>query len=232
MSSIVKVQENLYVNSVFVERLGLSFNQFILVSNQNKITIIETGYRSEFGALCENIRSIGFEPENIECVVVPHFETDEMGAISEILKISTQKLKVYAHPICAFALNDIFNAKSKPVKDNEIIKIFDGLSLKFIYTKHVHQWDCLVVYWIEKKILFSSDLFIQKGEFRGIREDNCTNEIIEEINNEGYLPSPHYLNLALDKIKENEIDIVFPMHGSGLSMHIPLYIESLKQLSL
>jgi flavorubredoxin len=230
MSSITQVQENLYVNSVFVEKLGLSFNQFIIVSNENKLTIIETGYKSEFNALCENVRSVGFNPENIECVVVPHFETDEMGAIAEILTISTKKPKVYAHPICVFSLNDIFNANAKPVKDNEVIKIFDGFSLKFIYTKHVHQWDCLVVYWLERKILFSSDLFIQKGEFNGIKETNCVNDMIDAIEKEGYLPSAHYLNIALDNIQKNEIDVILPMHGSGLSTHIDLYIESLRKL--
>ncbi|MDI1292744.1 MAG: MBL fold metallo-hydrolase [Methylobacter sp.] len=230
-SKIVKMLENLYVNSIFIDKIGLSFNQFIVVSKDEKITIIETGFRNDFGALSENIASMGLNPENIDNVIVPHFEADEMGALPEILNVSKQKVKVYAHPICTFGLNDIFNARAKPVKDNEIISVFEGCSLKFIYTKHVHQWDSLVVYWIEQKILFSSDLFIQKGEFTGINNENCITEIIASIHKDNYLPSHNHLNHALDKIKENKIDIIFPMHGSGLSNHIDFYIDSLKELT-
>jgi flavorubredoxin len=229
MSKIFKINENLYVNSVFIEKIGLSFNQFIVVSKEKKLTIIETGFRNDFNALYKNITSIGLIPDNIENVIVPHFEADEMGAIAEIIKIN-KKVKVYAHPICTFGLNDIFDAKAKPVKDNEIISLSEGISLKFIYTKHVHQWDSLVVYWIEKKFLFSSDLFIQNGEFTGINEKNCITEIISSIQKDNYLPSNAHLNYALDKIKENKIDVIFPMHGSGLSKHISFYIDSLKEL--
>ncbi len=229
-SKIFKILENLYVNSVFIDKIGLSFNQFIVASKDGKITIIETGFRNDFSALSKNMTSVGLDPENIENVVVPHFEADEMGAVPEILKVSKQKVKVYAHPICTFGLNDVFNARAKPVKDNEVISIFEGFSLKFIHTKHVHQWDSLVVYWIEQKILFSSDLFIQKGEFAGINKENCLTEIIDSIHKDNYLPSRNHLNHALDKIKENKIDIILPMHGSGLSNYIDLYIKSLKEL--
>lgn len=232
MSSITQVQENLYVNSVYSEKLGLSFNQFIIASDDGRIAIVETGYRSEFPVLCENIKALGFNPENIEYVIVPHFETDEMGALPEILNLSKQKLKIYAHPICAFALNDIFNAKAKPVKDYEIVKLFDGVSLKFIYTKHVHQWDCMLAYWVERKILFASDLFIQKGPFNGVLETNCVKEIMSAIEQEGYLPSSHYLDLALSKLEEHEIDIILPMHGSGLTQHLDVYIAALRRLVL
>lgn len=230
-SKIFKILENLYVNSIFIDKIGLSFNQFIVVSKDKKITVIETGFRNDFSALSTNITSCGLSPENIENVIVPHFEADEMGAIPEILKVSKQKLKVYAHPICTFGLNDIFNVRAKPVNDNEVISVFEGCSLKFIHTKHVHQWDSLVVYWIEQKILFSSDLFIQKGEFTGINDENCITEIIDSIYKENYLPSRTHLNHALDKIKENKINIIFPMHGSGLSHHIDFYIDSLKELT-
>jgi flavorubredoxin len=227
-SKIYKIKENLYVNSLYIDKLELSFNQFIVVSEDKKITIIETGFSKYFNDLCKNIAFFGLLPENIENIIVPHFEADEMGAVPEILKISNQKVNVYAHPICTFGLNDIFNAKAKPVKDNEIISIFEGCSLKFIHTKHVHQWDSLVVYWIEQKILFSSDLFIQSGEFVGINKNNCITEIIDSIKKDNYLPSHSHLVNALNKIKDHEIDIILPMHGSGLSNNIDFYIDSLK----
>ncbi|WP_333873502.1 MBL fold metallo-hydrolase [Methylobacter sp.] len=231
LSKIHTIKENLYVNSVYIDKLGLSFNQFILVSKDNIITIIETGFRKDFDELYNNMKSIGLFPENIQNIIVPHFEADEMGALPEILKISQKKLNIYAHPICTFGLNDIFNTKAKPVKDSDIISVFEGCSLKFMHTQHVHQWDSLVVYWIEQKILFSSDLFIQGGEFTGINTNNCIAGIVNSIKKDNYLPSHSHLINALNKIKENEIDIIFPMHGSGLSNNINFYIDSLINLN-
>ncbi|MDO9269163.1 MAG: MBL fold metallo-hydrolase [Methylobacter sp.] len=231
LSKIYTIKENLYVNSLYIDKLGLSFNQFIVVSKDKNITIIETGFRKNFNELCKNMTFIGLLPENIENIIVPHFEADEMGALPEILKISNKKVNIYAHPICTFGLNDIFNTKAKTVKDNEIISIFEGCSLKFIHTKHVHQWDSLVVYWVEQKILFSSDLFIQGGEFTGINTNNCISEIIDSIKKDDYLPSHTHLVNALNKINENEIEIILPMHGSGLSDNIDFYIDSLKNLN-
>lgn len=231
-SKIHALNENLYVNSLYIDKLGLSFNQFIVVSKDKSITLIETGFKKDFNGLCANMTLVGLAPENIHNVIVPHFEADEMGAVPEILKISNKKINLYAHPICAFGLNDIFDAKAKPVKDNEVIPVFEGCSLKFIHTKHVHQWDSLVVYWIEQKILFSSDLFIQAGEFTGINTGNCINEIVNSIKKDNYLPSHNHLVNALNKISENDIEIILPMHGSGLSNNIDLYIESLKNLDL
>ena len=230
-STIHTIKENLYVNSLYIDKLGLSFNQFIVVSKDKNITLIETGFRKDFNDLCTNMAHVGLVPENIQNVIVPHFEADEMGAVPEILKISNKKINLYAHPICTFGLNDIFDAKAKPVKDDEIISVFEGCSLKFIHTQHVHQWDSLVVYWIEQKILFSSDLFIQGGEFTGINSNNCINEIVNSIKKDNYLPSHNHLVNALNKISENDIEIILPMHGSGLSNNIDLYIESLKNLN-
>jgi flavorubredoxin len=232
LPKIHTIKENLHVNSVYIDKLGLSFNQFILVSEDKNITIIETGFRQYFDELSKNITTIGLLPKNIQNIVIPHFEADEMGALPEILNVSNKKLTIYAHPICAFGLNDIFNTKAKPVADGEILSIFKGCSLKFIHTEHVHQWDSLVVYWIEQKILFSSDLFIQAGEFTGIKTNNCITEIVDAINKNSYLPSHKHLINALDKIKENDIEIIFPMHGSGLSNNIDLYIDSLKKLNI
>jgi len=228
-SKIHTIKENLYVNSLYIDKLGLSFNQFILASKDKNITLIETGFRKDFNDLRANMELAGLAPENIQNVVVPHFEADEMGAVPEILKIN-KKINLYAHPICTFGLNDIFEAKAKPVKDNEIISVFEGCSLKFIHTKHVHQWDSLVVYWVEQKILFSSDLFIQGGEFTGINTNNCINEIVKSVKKDNYLPSHNHLVNALNKIKEHDVEIILPMHGSGLSNNIDLYIEALKNL--
>jgi flavorubredoxin len=230
-AKIHQVYENLYVNSVYIDKLSLSFNQFLVVSPNNKLTLIGTGFRKNFKELSDNIKSVGLVPEQIENVIVAHFEADEMGALPEI-QLLNKKVTAYAHPICTFGLADVFGVNGKPVKDNQVVSLFEGCSLKFIHVKHVHQWDSLVVYWVEKNLLFSSDLFIQGGEFNGIKTDNCVDEITDAIKKDAYLPSKQHLNEALTKIQENEIDIILPMHGSGLTNHIDLYIDTLKNLNL
>ena len=215
--NIFNIIETTYINTSFVEKLKLSFNQFFVVGRTGKIIVIETGFKSGFLQFCDNMVAKGFDPKNIIGVITPHFEADEMGAIGEFMKISPN-LKVYSHPICSHGIHDIFGAKTVPVKDGEDV-VIDGIKFKFVYTKHVHQWDSLVVFVPENKILFSSDIFIQKSKCVGTRLDSdIFPEIADEIFNAEYLPSLSYFRLAVEKIYTLNPLIIAPMHGSPFKL--------------
>ena len=126
--NIFNIIETTYINTSFVEKLKLSFNQFFVVGRTGKIIVIETGFKSGFLQFCDNMVAKGFDPKNIIGVITPHFEADEMGAIGEFMKISPN-LKVYSHPICSHGIHDIFGAKTVPVKDGEDV-VIDGIKFK------------------------------------------------------------------------------------------------------
>ena len=56
-----------------------------------------------------------------------------------------QALVAYAHPMCAWGLADVFGVRAVPLKDGEPTTL-SGIDVVPVFTKHVHQWDALVVY--------------------------------------------------------------------------------------
>ena len=87
-SKIFKILENLYVNSVYIDKIGLSFNQFIVASTDGKITKIESGdlVRSRkktdgiFRTLCESFEVKGKLIPDEE--ILPMFKKAYEDAIS------------------------------------------------------------------------------------------------------------------------------------------------------
>ncbi|HEX7932447.1 MAG TPA: MBL fold metallo-hydrolase [Paraburkholderia sp.] len=204
---------NVYRHSIFVEKLGLSFSQFFVKSPSGAFICIETGMRGDFPVLKSNLSAQGIDVASVRSVIVPHFEADEMGALPEFISHNAAVV-AYAHPICSHALADVFSVKAKPLKDEVPITINDE-SIVPIFTKHVHQWDSLVLYSPRFKALFSSDIFMRFGTVEERPEDPMP-DIVASIEKSGYLPSLDYLHASLKKISKYDIETIFPMHGPAI----------------
>jgi flavorubredoxin len=223
VSRIDTFGDDIFRNSIYIEKLKLSFSQFFVRSPSGVLLAISAGMRGDFDALTRNLQTVGLEVGTVSALIVPHFEADEMAALPDFLK-HNPSLLVYAHPICAHALSDIFSVKTKVLKDETPVTINAEVVIP-IHVKHVHQWDSVVVYLPRLKALFSSDIFMSYGpvEANGATLD----AMVRSIETAGYLPSLDYLGRALDKLKKYEIEWVFPMHGAALHHAIPETIEGL-----
>jgi len=161
---------------------------------------------------------------------VPHFEADEMGAIVQALE-DAPKARVYAHPICAHGLEDVFGIKVARAKHEDAFE-FAGRPFRFLHVPHVHQWDAMVLLDEARARLFSSDLFIQNGACAGMREDDACEAILHAVREAGYLPSETHLHAAMRMLQSHRIDAVLPMHGSPLRGHVAKYLELLSSVRL
>lgn len=211
-----------------VDAVGMSFNQF-LVTSQSGSVLIETGFRQYFPLLREAIESI-VPVETIQSVVVPHFEGDEMGALGELLLLNP-RLDIYATPICAFSIGDLFGVEPGKVQDGQILKC-GRLKLKMVFVPQVHQWDALVV--IEEKtgILFSSDMFIQLGDGEGFAEGDLREALKRAIQKTRYLPSTDHWRSAVRKVSAFKPKILAPMHGRTIKNDIGDYLVYASTISI
>jgi flavorubredoxin len=221
---IEEVRPRLYRTSTYVEKLNLSFSQFFIRSEDDTLICVESGMRENFPALAQCLIQVGLSPSNIESFIAPHFEADEMGALPELLS-ANPKLRTYAHPICAHALADIFGARTTALRDGELVSLA-GIDVVPVFTKHVHQWDALVVYLPTYRTLLSSDLFMRYGK-SALTEDDPVPAIIQSIQRSGYLPSLPHFAAALKKLQELDIELVLPMHGSAIERDVPRVIAEL-----
>ncbi|MGI4985431.1 MAG: MBL fold metallo-hydrolase [Janthinobacterium lividum] len=215
--------EDIFRNSIYIEKLDLAFSQFVVRSPSNSLMAISAGMRSDFGQLKNNLQTVGVDVAAIAALIVPHFEADEMAALPDFLS-HNPALVAHAHPICAHALSDIFPIKTRILKD-EVPVTINGEVIVPIHVKHVHQWDSLVVYLPRLKALFSSDIFMSFGPVEN--DDVTVDAMARSIEKSGYIPSLDHLARALDKIRKYDVECVFPMHGAALHAAIPGTIDGL-----
>lgn len=139
-----------------------------------------------------------------------------MGALPDFLA-ANPALVAYGHPMCTWGLADVFGVRATPLKDDTPTTI-SGVDVVPIFTKHVHQWDALVVYLPACKALLSSDILMRFG-------DDATNDplpaIIDSIERSDYLPSLARMASALRRIQTLDLDIILPMHGPAITHDIP-----------
>ncbi len=73
--------DDVYRNSIFIEKLNLSFCQFFVKSPSGSILCIETGMRDDFSQLKSNLLTVGINVGSVSGIVAPHFEADDTPSV-------------------------------------------------------------------------------------------------------------------------------------------------------
>ena len=180
---------------------------------------VETGTRSNFTQLSAALDTVGIAPSMVSSVIVPHFEADEMGALPDFLA-ANPALVAYGHPMCTWGLADVFGVRAIPLKDG-VPATLSGIDVVPVFTKHVHQWDALVVYLPAYRALLSSDILMRFGN---AETDDPLPAILDSITRSDYLPSLAHMASALRRIQALDLDIILPMHGPAITHDIPRVI--------
>jgi len=81
---ITQLKPNVYKFSKYDPSYNITFNQFLLVG-ENESIVIETGHRKSFNDLYEQIITI-CDPKTIKHIIIPHFEADEVGALTSFMQ--------------------------------------------------------------------------------------------------------------------------------------------------
>ncbi|HDR9356662.1 TPA: MBL fold metallo-hydrolase [Burkholderia vietnamiensis] len=214
-SRIDAVRDGLFRATTYVDTLDLGFSQFFIRSPHGDVLCVETGTRANFTQLSAALDAVGIAPSMVSNVIVPHFEADEMGALPDFLA-ANPALVAYAHPMCAWGLADVFGVRAVPLQDGEPTTL-SGIDVVPVFTKHVHQWDALVVYLPAYKALLSSDILMRFGKEDA---DDPLPAVLDAIARADYLPSLAHLASALRRIQALDIDIVLPMHGPAITRDV------------
>lgn len=71
-----------------------------LIADDHALTLIETGPASTLGTLLAGVRQAGFDPQDIERVVVTHIHLDHAGGAGALLRV-LPRARLYVHPVGA-----------------------------------------------------------------------------------------------------------------------------------
>jgi flavorubredoxin len=179
--------------------------------------MVECGYGTRFG-MFEAVRDAVarlIEPTSLRYILVPHVEGDECGALNRFLEIAPG-----CQPVCSplgarITIADFSTRTALALGHGESLSL-GHKTLRAVVTPWVHFWDSMLVYDETDRVLFTSDLFMQRGAEALTYEDRSA-EVVGLARSSGLLPSQRLLESALDRIEPLAVDILAAHHGSVLA---------------
>lgn len=232
----IKIAEGIYWVGFYEERTNLHCNPYLIVQD-DKAVLIDSGSRPDFAVVMMKVLQTGLDPKQIIALIYHHYDPDLCGSMPNMIDIcENPSLKVLSEQNNNIFINYYIEKErhhlleSIDVLGNQFI--FNGRKLQFLKTPYSHCPGSFVTYDIKTKTLFSSDLF---GSFSTkwdlftkldnecmicVDYNNCINrkiycplpDIIDF--HRQIMPSEKSLHYAMNVIKNLDINIIAPQHGS------------------
>ncbi len=217
---------------VMYTEYGTTYNSYV-VKGSEKTALIEAAKGKFFEEHLERLNDIT-EPEKIDYLVVNHTEPDHTGAIEKLLDINPD-MTIIGSAFAIRFLKEITNKdfNSKIVKDGDEVSL-GNKTLTFLSVPFLHWPDSMYTYIKEDKTLFTCDSF-------GCHycDEKVFNDLIDGDFLDAYKyyfdcimgPFKEYVQKALDRIKDLEIETICPGHGPVLRTDLEKYIEYYREWS-
>jgi flavorubredoxin len=161
---IDEIGDQIYRFSTFVPEVGptgFTFNQFLIRDEQP--LLFHTGPRQMFPMVAEAIATV-VPVEQLRWITFGHLESDESGAMNELLAAAPDAEVAHGAIGCMVSLQDLADRPPVPLGDGEVLDI-GAHRVRNIDTPHVpHGWDAGVLYDETSGTLFCGDLFSQVGD--------------------------------------------------------------------
>ncbi|MBN9661651.1 MAG: MBL fold metallo-hydrolase [Acidobacteria bacterium] len=139
---------------------GFTFNSY-LVDDEEPL-LFHTGYRKLFPMTLAAIQKV-MPVTKLRWAGGSHFESDEFGALNDLLEAAPEATAFGAEVGVMTSLNDFAIRTPRGLGDGEEFSI-GTRRMKWIYTPHVpHGWDCGILFDLSTKTLLCGDLFTQPG---------------------------------------------------------------------
>jgi len=230
----VEIGEGIFWVGFNDEKNGLHSNPYLIVEGDEAV-LIDGGSRPDFSTVMMKILQIGIDPNQIVRLIYHHYDPDLVGSVSNFESIiSNGELEVISQ-----RQNNIFiqhySVKSKLSCINEMKNTWtfkSGRTLRFINTPYSHSPGSFMTYDEKTKTLFSSDIFGAYGFHWDLYielEEKCIGCSSYEKCSIGHkicfvpgilkfhqmiMTSEKALHYALDQVKDLDVELIVPQHGS------------------
>jgi flavorubredoxin len=139
---------------------GFTFNSYLIEDDEP--LLFHTGYRKLSPTTMEAIGKV-MPVEKLRWIGGSHFESDEYGALNDLLAASPEATPFGSEIGVLTSVNDFAIRPARGFKDGEEFLIGRRL-MKWLYTPHVpHGWDCGILFDLSTGTLLCGDLFTQPG---------------------------------------------------------------------
>jgi flavorubredoxin len=191
-----------------------SFNQYLVVDDEP--LMFHTGGRRIFPLVRAGIAHV-MPIEKLRHVVYSHFESDECGAMNDILALAP-----HATPTASFVGSmvnaDVTDRPTRGLQDGEAFSL-GKKRVRFLATPHLpHGWDCGYMFEETTRTLLCGDLFTQ-GDNGEATPAIAKGDILEP--SEGFRKRMDYFShgkqtrALMEKVASTEPTTLACMHGSA-----------------
>jgi len=139
---------------------GFTFNQFLIVADEP--LLFHTGPRRMFPLVSAAIARV-LPVEKLRWIAFGHVESDECGAMNELLARAPAATVAHGALGCMVSLNDLCDRPPRMLADQEVMDL-GGKRVRHIDTPHVpHNWEARVLFEETTRTLFCGDLLTHVG---------------------------------------------------------------------
>jgi glyoxylase-like metal-dependent hydrolase (beta-lactamase superfamily II) len=115
-----------------IHRIGSFVNQYLLIDN-NELTLIDTGMRSNKNSILKYVKYLGFQPSDIKRILITHSDPDHYGAAKDLKDVTG--CEVWATQLEADAMKNA--TSSREINPTGFVKILFSLLAPVMYVPPV-----------------------------------------------------------------------------------------------
>jgi flavorubredoxin len=217
-ANISEIAADVYRISTFHPEYGIQFNQFLIKDDEP--FMMHTGFKKMFPVTLQGIRRV-MDPAKLRWIGFSHFESDECGALNELLGGARHAQAVCSVVGAMVMVNDFADRPPRALNDNEVLEI-GRRRLRFLATPHVpHAWDAGLFFEETDRTFLCSDLFFHPANPEPLIESGVVDRARESII--GALSGPlakdmpytPYTDSTLQRLAALEPETLALMHGSS-----------------
>lgn len=208
------IYSDLYQFTQVIEPMKLSMHLYLLLTEEP--VLIQTGAVQQTEITLPLIKEL-IGGKSIKYVLVSHFESDECGGLSLLLKEYPDAItvcsEVTARQLMGFGITNQFEIK----KAGDKLYGKDFTLSVLGYPSEMHMWEGVLFVEEQRGIFFSSDLMFAMGENHGQIEDKSWEEAVSASGVE-YIPNVEMQKMMLDELKKLTPKFVASGHGPCMNI--------------
>lgn len=250
----IQIGEGIFWVGFYEEKSNLHCNPYLIVED-DKAVLIDSGSRPDFAIVLRKILQAGVDPNQIVGLIYQHCDPDLCGSIPNMIDICENKnLKILSeinnNVFISYYIDREKHHLLDSIDNHNYIFTFNNRTLLFTKTPYSHSQGSFVTYDVKTKTLFTSDIFSSFSTkwdlFLKLDNDcitcadysNCKNEKdycpLPDILtfHRKLMPSEKSLRHTMSEIKNLDINMIAPQHGSILPNRRDVYflIQKLEYL--
>lgn len=202
---------------------GTTYNSYLLKGSE-KTVLFETAKVKFADEYLEALSKLT-EISKIDYIVVNHTEPDHAGSVERLIRLNPN-IKIVGTTVAIRFLKDIVNDDfySVAVKEGDSLSLGDK-TLKFMSLPNLHWPDTMYTYIVEDKILLPCDSFgahycLEEVLLSKVTKEEEYQKALKYYFDNIIGPFKPYMEKALDRIEDLDIDMICTGHGPVIDCRI------------